>query len=84
VLANCRTEPSQNAAIVPPGCSLPRLTAVKRTTWRFFLGGDLVQTVSGRDSDLRGIAFGSFADWQHVASDIFYARLRIGMPSKSL
>ena len=54
------------------------------TTWRFFLDGDLVQTVSGRDTDLRGIAFGSFADWQHVATDIFYARLRIGMPRKSL
>ena len=48
------------------------------TTWRFFLDGELVQTVSGRDTDLRGIAFGSFADWQHVATDIFYARLRVG------
>jgi hypothetical protein len=46
-------------------------------TWRFFLDGELVQTVSGPDTDLRGIAFGSFADWQHVATDIFYARLRV-------
>lgn len=47
------------------------------TTWRFSLDGELVQTVSGRDTDLRGIAVGSFAGWQHVATDIFYARLRV-------
>jgi len=51
---------------------------------RFFLDGTIVQTVNGRDTDRRGIAFGSFADWRHVATDVFYARLRIGMPSKPL
>ena len=39
---------------------------------RFFLDGKIVQTVNGRDTDRRGIAFGSFADWRHVATDVFY------------
>nr|MBP8951810.1 hypothetical protein [Armatimonadota bacterium] len=47
-------------------------------TWRFFLDDELKRTVTGRDSDLRGIAFGSFRNWPHVAQDIHYANLKIG------
>jgi len=46
--------------------------------WRISLDGNEKQTVPGPDTMLRGIAFGSFAGWQHVANDIFYARLRVG------
>jgi len=48
------------------------------TTWRFYLDDELKGTVADRDTDLRGYAFGSFRDWQHVAQDIHYANIRIG------
>jgi hypothetical protein len=48
------------------------------TTWHFYLDDELKKTVDGRDTDLRGYAFGSFRNWQHVAQDIHYANLRIG------
>ncbi len=48
------------------------------TTWHFYLNGERKKTVVGRDTDLRGIAFGSFRNWPHVAQDIHYANLKIG------
>lgn len=48
------------------------------TDWQFYLDDELKGTVSDRDTPLRGIAFGSFLNWQHVAEDIHYANLKIG------
>lgn len=48
------------------------------TTWRFYLDDKLTKTIAGRDTDLRGYAFGSFRNWPHVAQDIHYAKLKIG------
>jgi hypothetical protein len=38
----------------------------------------LVKTVRNTDSDLRGLAFGSFRDWQNVMKDVEIADLKIG------
>ena len=46
--------------------------------WRFYLDDELTKTVTGRDTDLRGYAFGSFRNWQHVAQDVHYANFEIG------
>lgn len=47
-------------------------------TWHFYLDDELRKTVQGRDTDLRGYAFGSFHNWPHVAQDIHYTDLKIG------
>ena len=54
--------------------------AIRRqgTDWEFFLDGQPVKTVSGQDTDLRGLAFGSFRDWQNVMQDVEIADLKIG------
>ena len=56
--------------------------AIRRqgTDWEFFLDGQPVKTVSGKDTDLRGLAFGSFRDWQNVMQDVEIADLKIGRP----
>jgi len=46
--------------------------------WEFHLDGELVKTVRNTDSDLRGLAFGSFRDWQNVMKDVEIADLKIG------
>lgn len=48
------------------------------TDWQFYLDDELKGTVSDRDTTLRGIAFGSFLNWPHVAEDVHYANLKIG------
>jgi hypothetical protein len=48
------------------------------TDWQFYLDDELKGTVKDRDTGLRGIAFGSFVNWHHVAEDIHYANLKIG------
>lgn len=48
------------------------------TTWEFYLDDELRKTITGRDTDLRGLAFGSFRDWHQVAQDVHYANIRIG------
>ena len=48
------------------------------TTWSFYLDDEQAKTIAGRDTDLRGFAFGSFRNWPHVAQDIHYANLKIG------
>lgn len=48
-------------------------------TWRFYLDDELQQTVDdGPNTDLRGLAMGSFKDWQHLAQDVHYANLKVG------
>jgi len=54
--------------------------AIRRrgTDWEFHLNGVWVKTVRDVDSDLRGLAFGSFRDWHNVMRDVEIADLKIG------
>jgi hypothetical protein len=47
-------------------------------TWKVYLDGKLEKTVSGRDSDLRGYAFGSFRNWHNRLEDVELANFKIG------
>jgi hypothetical protein len=46
--------------------------------WHITLDDGAETTVDGPDTDLRGIALGSFRDWPHVAQDVHYDNIRIG------
>jgi len=48
------------------------------TNWQFHLDDEPKGAADDRGAALRGIAFGSFLDWQHVAGDIHCANLGIG------
>jgi hypothetical protein len=50
----------------------------KGTTWNFYLDGELKKTVTNRDSELRGYAFGSFRDWRNRLENVELTNFKIG------